>query len=140
MNNSQSDLLTLLFLIFCGLMVLVVYLLPSIIAFCRNHHYKWVILAINCVLGLTGIGYLIVFVWSVWPRQTAVFDVVTNDPTTNSSEAGQKIYGQMGTNVRAFKNAKDSDDEFLRRLAKLRNDGVITEEDFGRKKKEILGL
>jgi hypothetical protein len=31
-------------------------------------------------------------------------------------------------------------DQHLRALAKLRDDGVITEEDFGRKKKEILGL
>lgn len=31
-------------------------------------------------------------------------------------------------------------DQQLRTLAKLRDEGVITEEDFGRKKKEILGL
>jgi hypothetical protein len=31
-------------------------------------------------------------------------------------------------------------DQQLRTLAKLRADGVISEEDFGRKKKEILGL
>lgn len=36
--------------------------------------------------------------------------------------------------------ATSSFDHQLRTLAKLRDDGVISEEDFGRKKKEILGL
>jgi len=93
------------FIVICGLLALVVYLLPTIIAFRRKHHYKWVICGINVVFGFTGIGYLAAFVWAVWPKQTAFFDVVANDPTTNSPEAGQKIYGQMGTNVRVFSGA-----------------------------------
>jgi len=103
MNGTDSS--TIALLLICGLLALVVYLLPTIIAFRRKHHYKWVIFGINAVFGLTGIGYLAAFVWAVWPRQTAFFDVVANDPTTNSSEAGQKIYGQMGTNVRAYSEA-----------------------------------
>jgi hypothetical protein len=137
---SGSDLLTMVFLVICGLLALAVYFLPTIIALWRKHHYKWVIFAINFFFGVTGVGYLVALVWAVWPRQTAIFDIAVNDPTTNSPEAGQKIYGQMGANVRAFKSAKDADEDPLRRLAKLRDDGVITDEDFGRKKKEILGL
>jgi hypothetical protein len=34
----------------------------------------------------------------------------------------------------------NSFDQQLRTLAKLRDDGVISEEDFGKKKKEVLGL
>lgn len=103
MNNT--DLSRIALIIVCGLMVIAVYLLPTIIAFRRKHHYKWVIFGINAVFGFTGVGFLAAFVWAVWPRQTAFFDVVANDPTTNSSEAGQKIYGQMGTNVQAFSEA-----------------------------------
>jgi hypothetical protein len=90
-----------------GLLALVVYFLPAMIAFWREHHYKWVIFAINLVFGLTGVGYLVAFIWAVWPQQTAILDFIANDPTTNSPEAGQKIYGQMGTNVRAFNEARD---------------------------------
>lgn len=89
------------------LFLLPIFFLPTIIALVRKHHYKWVIFAIN-LLGMTGVGYIVAFVWAVWPRQTAIFDVVTNDPTTNSSSAGKKIYGQMGANVRAFREARDS--------------------------------
>jgi hypothetical protein len=103
MNDTDSS--TVVLIIICGLLALAVYLLPTIIAFGREHHYKWVICGINVVFGFTGIGYLAAFVWGVWPKQTAFFDVVTNDPTTNSPEAGQKIYRQMGTNARAFSEA-----------------------------------
>ena len=101
MNEKEVALI-----LICGLVALAAYLLPTIIAFRRKHHYKWIILGINAVFGFTGIGFLAAFVWAVWPRQTAFFDVVANDPTTNSPEAGQKIYGQMGTNVRAFNAAR----------------------------------
>lgn len=39
-----------------GLLALVAYLLPTMIAFGRKHHYKWVIFGINVVLGFTGLG------------------------------------------------------------------------------------
>lgn len=102
---SDTDSSTIALIVIGCLLALAVYLLPTIIAFCREHHYKWVICGINLVFGFTGIGYLAAFVWAVWPKQTAFFDVVANDPTTNSPEAGRKIYGQMGTNVRSFSEA-----------------------------------
>lgn len=100
MNDTEIALI-----LICGLLALVVYLLPTVIAFRRKHHYKWVILGINAVFGFTGIGLLAAFVWAVWPRQTALLDIVANDPTTNSPDASQKIYGQMGKNVRVFREA-----------------------------------
>ena len=134
-------------------------LYPTIIAFVRNHHYKWVICGINIIFGLTGIGYLAAFIWAVWPQKTAFIDVITNDPTTNSAEAGKQIYGQMGANVGAYKEARDrgtavpspitsspskvSTEDYhdeLRNLASLRAEGIITEEDFVNKKKSILGI
>jgi len=103
MNSTDSS--TVALIVICALLALAVYLLPTIIAFRRKHHYMWVICGINVVFGFTGIGYLAAFVWAVWPKQTAFFDVVANDPTTNSPEAGQKIYRQMGANGRAFSEA-----------------------------------
>jgi len=89
------------------ILFLPIFFLPTIIAVSRQHHYKWVIFAIN-LLGMFGISYVIAFVWAVWPRQTAIFDVITNDPTTNSPDAGKKIYRQMGENVGEFKKARDA--------------------------------
>ena len=124
------------------------YCLPTIIAWRRDHHYKWVIGAINLVFGFTGLGYLAAFAWAVWPKQTALFDIFANDPTTNSSDAGQKIYRQMGENIKAFTVASDlnkSELEFvnnpldaLKKLAEFRDAGVISETEFQSKKAELL--
>ena len=154
-----DDFLKVILLIICGIIAIAIYFLPTILAYRRNHHYYKVIFGINLIFGLTGLGYLVAFVWAVWPKETAIFDVIANDPTTNSSEAGQKIYGKMGTNVKAFRNALNGNsstspqesqpsndvlnnnyEDMLRSLAKLRDDGIITEEEFLKKKRSILGL
>jgi len=95
-------------MILVGLICLAVFFLPTIIAFSRNHHYKWVVFAINLILGATGVGFLIALVWAVWPQKTALADVLINDPTTNSPEASQKIYRQMGQNIRAFNEGRNA--------------------------------
>lgn len=137
---------------FVGVLFILLYLIPSIIAFFREHHYKWIILVINIILGATGAGWLVAFVWAVWPKNTSFADVVLNDPTTNSTEAGKEIYGKMGSNFRSLQDelkrepnlspvyANDDDLAKLRQLASLKEDGIITEEEFLHKKRAILKM
>lgn len=42
-----------------GVLGVAVYLLPSLIAFNRGVHNRWLILAINLVFGASGIGWLV---------------------------------------------------------------------------------
>lgn len=107
MQDAFAQLMTLIVILVLMALAVVIYFLPTIIAYKRRHKYVWVIFGINFICGLTGLGYLVAFVWSVWPSQTAFYDVVLNDPTSNSPEAGQKIYGQLGANIRAFRDARD---------------------------------
>lgn len=100
----MSDLIVGLIMIVAGLFGLAVFLLPSIIAFKRKHHYKFIILAINLIFGATGIGYLIALIWAVWPQKTALVDVVTNDLT--SAQSNQELYRQRGENARAYDTAR----------------------------------
>lgn len=87
-------------MIILGIILILVFLIlffgPTIIAFKRSHHYKWIIFGINLIFGATGIGYLVAFAWSVWPRQTSVVDLVKNDPTDNSLEACKQYYQKRG--------------------------------------------
>jgi hypothetical protein len=50
-----------------ALLLALVYILPSIIAFQRGHRYRWPILIINIVFGATVIGYVVALIWSIWP-------------------------------------------------------------------------
>ena len=86
-----------LIILFCILCV-ILYFLPSIVAFHRDHHYKWVIFGVNLFFGATGIAYLGVLIWAFWPRNTGLVDLISNDLTTNSYDANAVIYSKQGAN------------------------------------------
>jgi hypothetical protein len=46
------------------LIVLVLYFVPSVVAFVRAHHNKWAIFALNLLLGWTFLGWIGALVWS----------------------------------------------------------------------------
>lgn len=139
------------FLIVIGL---VLYFLPTIIAFARSHHYRWIIFAINLIAGLSGLGYLVAFVWALWPRQTAAVDIIAGDLTTNSDSANQHIYRKLGHSAKAFRegaglaaspsapptNPSKTREalESLQELGRLRDSGVISEPEFDAMKQRLL--
>jgi hypothetical protein len=62
MSNFPSGLLVVLtWTIICC----VVYVIPSVVAFRRNHPNRWVIFAINMAFGATIIGWIIALVWAM---------------------------------------------------------------------------
>ncbi len=74
------------------LILVALYFTPTIIAFCRRHHYCWVIFVVNLVAGWTLIGLLVTFIWAVWPRETALSDPFHGDPVSRDVDAGRAIY------------------------------------------------
>ena len=66
--GSQPPSDDLAFIIFLGLGFLlagIVYIIPSIVAFRRNHPNRWIILVINVAFGGTIIGWGIALVWAL---------------------------------------------------------------------------
>ena len=51
----------LFFMIIGGLL----HFIPSVIAFLRDHQSKWAILALNVLLGWSGIGWIAALIWSL---------------------------------------------------------------------------
>ncbi len=93
------------------LISILLYLLPSIIAFARRHHYRWIIFFINVFACIGGVSWIVAMVWAVWPSDTGVLDPVVNDPTTNSKKSNKVIYNRYGENCATFIEASNPKSE-----------------------------
>lgn len=105
--------LSIILIIVLGLLGIVVYFLPSIIAYKREHANKSIILVINFVLGWTFIGWAGCLVWAF----------IDTDGSATSN-----ITRNIGGNKY----------EDLARLQKLKEAGTITEAEFEVEKAKLL--
>ncbi|MBO5928224.1 MAG: superinfection immunity protein [Clostridia bacterium] len=93
-----------------------IYFLPSCIGWSRSHNNGTAIFILNLLLGWTILGWVCALIWSF----------------TNSNKPEQVI---------AQKPVQQNSQYFeLEKLASLKEKGIITEEEFEQKKKQILGL
>jgi Superinfection immunity protein/Short C-terminal domain len=122
----------------------IIYLLPTYIAFKRQHEYRWVIFGINFIAGATVIGWLVAFIWAVFPSNRSFADPVLGNP----SGAGNRNAGHTLGEVNASMGRSSTEEygasssalslDAIERLAVLLQRKVITEEEFARKKAELL--
>lgn len=112
---SKVALIVVMLVIVVVLVILgiVLYFLPSIIAYKRGHANKGIILLINFLLGWTLLGWIGCLVWSF---------IDTNGSKTSN----------------LTKNLGGNKYEDLERLQKLKESGAITEAEFKTEKAKIL--
>jgi hypothetical protein len=127
-----------------AMLLLLVYGLPTYIAFKRNHEFKWIIMAINVVLGASGLGWLIAFVWAVWPQDKSLANPLLGNPTgTGRRNAGHTL-GEMRASAAQSESALGTNGmsnaalDAIDRLSKLAERGAITAEEFSAKKATLL--
>ncbi|WP_454011988.1 superinfection immunity protein [Aquamicrobium terrae] len=121
----------------------VIYFLPTIIAFRRQHPNRWVILILNVVLGGTIIVWLGCLVWAF----KAVH--LTDDPSgSHGGESGLNIVANDVKRVRLealppppLPPQPDNTDLIgrLERLKRLLDDGAIDAAQFRRMRNKIIG-
>jgi hypothetical protein len=120
------------------------YCLPTIIAFRRNHAYKWVIFAINLALGASGLGWLIALVWAVYPQEKSLADPLLGNPTGTGTRNAGHTMGEFSAskaqsdNHRASATEASSALDALGKLAALAERGIISQEEFQVKKSALL--
>ena len=113
--------------LFLGLVMIAaaiaLYFLPAIVAGMNHHRQKTAIFVLNLLLGWTAVGWVVALVWAFMrPEQHA--PVVVNNPPAPPPLA----------------RAPEQQASELEHFARLRDNGVLTEEEFQLKKRAILGL
>lgn len=130
--------LTFLLYIIYAVVVIALYFVPTIIAYRRDHGYKRIILAINLVLGASGIGYLIALVWAIWPQEKSILDPVLGNPTgLGVRNVGDTFGSKKAGEVRGEVQEKDMTTE-IEKIAKLLKEGHLTREEYDSMKKKII--
>lgn len=128
---------------FLVLICLGLYFAPTIIAMIRGHAYVWVILAINLFGGWTGLGWCAALAWAVWPKEKAMTDPILGNVTGLGTRNHGDVMGAVDhgrvRGRRAEEGVGDGDDlDYLERLAKMKELGIINEQEFKAHKSRIL--
>lgn len=127
-----------IFLIALIVLVLFIYIIPSVVAFGRKHPNRWAILAVNVVFGGTGIGWLGSLVWAC--------NAVHLSPTgNNGGESGLNLFVNdaaaatppaIGVPQSARRVATPS--ERLDQLQRLLEQGAISAQEHASLRREVL--
>ena len=119
MDNNDGTLELLILIIF----VFIIYIIPTIVAFKRDHPNKYPILIVNIMFGASLVGWLACLIW-------AMNAVHTSKSGSNGGESGLNIFSNDVKNVKLVDN--DANDGILNllRLQDLLDRGTITREEF----------
>lgn len=98
------------------------YFVPSFVASANGHRQTLAIVVLNVLLGWTLVGWVIALVWAFTAERPAPVVQIAQAPP--------------GPPVSGHTHKDDAAD--IERFAKLRDDGLITQEEFDAKKRAIL--
>lgn len=74
-----------------AIVFLLLFFLPTIVAYNRNHAYKHIILVLN-IFGFTGIIWIIAMIWAIFPSEKSLIDPIVGNVTgTGIRNAGDTI-------------------------------------------------
>jgi hypothetical protein len=132
MDDSAQTAATVLGLLLLLLIAACIYLIPTIVAFKREHPNRFLILILNVLVGSTVIGWIIALVWA-----TRTAHISPNgSESRNGGESGLNIFGNDESKVRVVSDRSPIQD--LERLAELRRQGLLTEDEFALQKQRLL--
>ncbi|EAQ37511.1 immunity protein, putative [Nitrobacter sp. Nb-311A] len=125
-------------LIFLGIVFLfagIIYIIPSIVAFRRDHPNRWIILVINVAFGGTIIGWGIALVWAMRAAQRV-------GSTSSGGESGLNLFVNDVKKVHVVEPPplpQSSIAQELERLHGLLTRGAISQGEFDDLKARLLG-
>lgn len=115
--------------IFVGLSI-AIYFLPTIEAMLRKHHSLTSIVLVNLFFGWTLIGWVAAIAWAC---------AGSNKPATTTASNSNVAPARAEPSVTPRTTADTSVADELQKLAALRDQGVLSEEEFSQQKAKVLG-
>ena len=125
------------FIIFLGIAFLIVgiiYIMPSIVAFRRNHPNRWIILVINVAFGGTVIGWGIAMVWAMRAAHRI-------SSTSSGGESGLNLFINDVKKIQVVEPPPLPQTSFAQELGRLHDllvRGVISQTEFDGLKAKLL--
>lgn len=113
--------------------ILVIYFIPSWVAFSRRHPNRWPILAINVVFGGTGLGWLGSLIW-------ACGAVHKSETGSNGGESGLNLFVNDPVITRVEPTIRPVNDavEKLERLKRLLDADLISADEYAALRRPLL--
>ncbi|QQO18612.1 superinfection immunity protein [Bradyrhizobium diazoefficiens] len=132
-TDSHTD--DLIFLGIFFLIIGIIYVAPSIVAFRRNHPNRWIIMVINVAFGGTIIGWGIAMVWAMRAAHRI-------GPTSSGGESGLNLFINDVKKIQLVDPPplpQTSTVQELERLHDLLVRGAISQVEFDGLKAKLLG-
>lgn len=107
-DDEAYEILSIAFILLIIVLCIIVYFLPTMVAFIRKHSNRLAIFFLNLFTGCTGLGWLAAFIWAFIDKPLVK---IQGTPTVAQE---------------------------LKELAELKEQGIITEEEFQIKKNKLL--
>ncbi len=151
-DEVDSNMFVRLFGLIALVYLVFLYFYPSVVAFDFIQQYKeknipklkhpnrWIIFFLNFFLGVTGLVWIIIYVWSHIPGYVMV-EIVTfekkNEEQVNNNYKSQTVKVKNETTTLSPKYINSIKNRLLE-LNELNRKGLINKDEFSSKKKEIL--
>lgn len=118
-----------------------IYFMPTLVAFKRNHPNRWVIFVLNLCLGATLVAWLICLIWAF----RKIHDPLESKDGSRGGESGLNFFINDVKTVRVISQEANRESshqntviEDLSKLNELKEKGVLNNEEFEAAKKKLL--
>ena len=121
-----------------AILFFLVFSFPSIVAKRRGHAYTSLIQILNIAGLFTGITWFIAAAWAIFPSEKSLIDPIVGNVTgLGRRNAGDTVGSAKHGSQRGASFEADTDTQ-IDKLIDMHTKGLISDEEFARKKREII--
>ena len=119
-------------------LIVTIFWFPPSIAKKRGHAYTGLIQVLTIAGIFTGITWFIALAWAIFPSEKSLIDPVVGNVTGLGRRNAGDTIGSASQGMERGKKTEIKTDELIDKLIDLHTKGLISDEEFARKKTEII--